>query len=178
MGQPAAVGFDARARECGRSPPLLRGARLTAAFGLSPLCVDGSTVYRLESMPHVVLWYDYSPTVDHVPIVGHRPLDGSRASHPPFAFAIAASKRSSCARRPSSRIAARTRTTAIVSDTPKDRVHGGQLKSRAAIFSTTRRCKSTAQSTTRRLVRQAPRAASLALSGAPTAVISGRKCAR
>jgi hypothetical protein len=63
---------------------------------------------------------------------------------------------------------ARTRTTAIVSDTPKDRVHGGQLKSRAAACSTTRRCLSTAQSTTRRLVRQAPRAASLALSGAPT----------
>ena len=45
----------------------------------------------------------------------------------PVACAIAASKRSLCARRPSSRIAARTRTTAIVEDTPKDRVHGGQL---------------------------------------------------
>jgi hypothetical protein len=43
--------------------------------------------------------------------------DGSTASHPPFACAIAAGKRSSCARRPSSRIAARTQTTAIVSDT-------------------------------------------------------------
>ena len=45
-------------------------------------------------------------------------LDGSTASHPPFACAVAASERSSCARRASSRIAARTQTTAIASDTP------------------------------------------------------------
>ena len=63
---------------------------LTTAFGL-PLCVDGSTVYRLESMPLVRLL----PTVDHVRMVGpsHRPI--STASHPPFACAVAASKRSS-----------------------------------------------------------------------------------
>ena len=65
----------------------------------------------------------------------------------------------------------RTQTTAIVSDTRKDRVHDGHT-SRAAACSTTRRCTtrrcwSAAQSRTRRLVRQAPRTASLALSGAP-----------
>ncbi len=106
--------------------------------------------------------YDYSlPCPDHVRMVGHRPLDGSTASHPPCPCAIAASKRSSCARRASSQIAARTRTTAIVEDTPNDRVHGGQLSSRAAACSTTRRCQSTSQSSTRRLVRPAPRTASL-----------------
>ena len=60
------------------------------------------------------------PTVDHQWVgPSTDPSTRSTASHPPFACAIAASKRSSCARRPSSRIAARTQTTAIVSDTPR-----------------------------------------------------------
>jgi hypothetical protein len=123
MGPPAAVGFDARARECGAHRRCFEGRGLQRHSGSPPL-VDGSTVCRLESMP--LAWYDYS-TVDHYEWWDHRPLDGSTASHPPCACAIAASKRSSCARRPSSRVAARTRTTAIGSDTPMDRVHGGQL---------------------------------------------------
>ncbi len=47
-------------------------------------------------------------------------------------------------------------------------MHGGQRKSRAAACSATRRSLGMAQSTTRRLVRPAPRTASLALSGAPS----------
>ena len=78
----------------------------------------------LESMPLVRLL----PTVAFEWWWDH-PTDPRREHGitSPVACAIAASKRSSCARRPSSRIAARTQTTAIVSDTPKDRVHGGQL---------------------------------------------------
>ena len=115
-----------------RSPPLLRRARLTTAFGLPPLRRGQYCLPPRVDAPgddYCTTWCTYSLPYRRPRngMVGHRPLDGSTASHPPCACAIAASKRGSCARRPSSRIAARTRTTAIVSDTPKDRVHGGQL---------------------------------------------------
>jgi hypothetical protein len=100
-------------------------------------------------------------------MVGTIPLHGSTASHPPFACAVAASKRSSCARRRSSRIAARTQTTAIVSDAPKDRVHGGQLSRGQQLAR--RQADAWGRRSRRRdgWSRQAPRTASLALSGAP-----------
>jgi hypothetical protein len=93
------------------------------------------------------------------------------APHPPVACAFAASKRSSCARRPSSRLVARSSVFARAHgddrrrDSRKDREHDGHT-SRAAARSPTTRCYSTAQSMPRRLVRQAPRTASLAQSHA------------
>jgi hypothetical protein len=94
-------------------------SRLTTAFGLPSAKMAVLSVHPGIHIPPRSMPPGYSHR-NHVRMVGpsHRPLDGSTASHPPFACAIAASKRSSCARRPSSRIAARTQTTAIVSDTP------------------------------------------------------------
>ena len=167
-----------------RSPPLLRfsiwGGTLPMGCGV-------------PAMPQVRLL----PTLDHAMVVPSdggapyiRPRTGGAplprgctpSPHPPVACAVAASKRSSCSRRPSSRIAERSSVFARAHaddrrrDTRKDRVHDGHT-SRAAACSPTRRC-SRLQSRPRRLVRQAPRTASLALTGAPTAVTSGRRCAR
>jgi hypothetical protein len=175
MGHPAAFGFDARARECGAYPRCFEGEAYpgVTAFGLPPPA-DGSTIRIPPRVDAPGTITPYRP--DHVQWWDH-PTPREHGITPPVACAIAASERSSCARRPSSRIAARTRTTAIVSDTQGSKARW-PAKSRAAPCSTTRRCQSTAQSTTRGLVRRAPRTASLALSRALTAVNSGRQCAR
>ncbi len=110
MGQPAAVGFDARARECGAHRRCFDGRGLQHHSGSPPLrrwqyCIPPrvdapGTPYRLQPRE----WWD------------HRPLDGSTASHPPVCLRQRGQR--AAARRPSSRVAARTQTTAIASDTP------------------------------------------------------------
>ena len=176
MGQPAAVGVDARARECGAH------RRCFEAYQNS---ISGTpsgrwSSHQLFKMPVCSLLPPTTvvPNLDHVLVCPLHASDG-RAPHPPVACAIAASKRGSCARRPSSRLAARSSVFARAHaddrrrDTRRDRMHDGHT-SRAAACSSTRRCQPTAQSISRRLVRQAPRTASLSA----MAVTSGRQCAR
>jgi hypothetical protein len=145
MGQPAAVGVDARARECGAHRRCFEGRGLQQ-HSVSPLCrdgstcVDGSTVYTSRrpggedttaSPPPVLRGWQYCTTpvdgpgtmlptvlVDHQWVgPSHRPSTGAWHHVPRLP---APSRPASAARALDHRRAgspARTQTTAIVRDT-------------------------------------------------------------